>query len=642
MGGRVLFERTPPVDAIRTPAASRSRATTGASPAGPSGASVPPKASKFGTRRALAAHSRAARRSPARSPRTARCAAFLAVLVLRLGVPVQAAPPQQDTRLPAGGEALAGPILLAATERVVAWFGVDRGSVSVGTCDGGYLLRGALLPPVGDTWHVLPAYAERRLLYGTDELVTAVARAARNVAQRSPGAVLGVGNLSGQHGGPLRFSASHEAGRDVDVAYYATTADGRPAQPAAYATFDCEGLSTEGPGTYRLDAERNWLLVEALLTDPDIDVQHIFAATCLAQLVRQAGRRLGAPSELLERTRLLMKRPSGGEPHNDHMHVRVFCSRRDLEWGCRNGGGVWDWTRLHEGHYLGRNSRLRDDLRSNDARRRAAALRVFGRFSAPDLAYGLLALARDPRPNIRILSRHAAARAGDPNVVPALRLGLQEATDPAEVRALIRLLAAFDRLPKTATALLLEQVASEPRRVLRLAKPESFAAVRREALRALAFVGRPVNVPGLIALLGQADARERRLIDRALRFITNHAVANPRASAAAQQAAWQAFWKRMRRYTADEWQLQGFHTAGVSFRGPLYGAAAVPPLVAAIARGGHLAFNAQRQLRPHVGLLAPELPHGHVTASLQAWHSWLGSRLPVGALDDAPPPPAEP
>ena len=36
-----------------------------------------------------------------------------------------------------------------------------------------------------------------------------------------------------------------------------------------------------------------------------------------------------------------MHQPGGAPPHDDHFHVRVYCSRTDRFHGCEDGGPVW-------------------------------------------------------------------------------------------------------------------------------------------------------------------------------------------------------------------------------------------------------------------------------------------------------------
>ena len=47
------------------------------------------------------------------------------------------------------------------------------------------------------------------------------------------------------------------------------------------------------------------------------------------------------PLLLVEYARTLMRQPGDSAPHDDHFHVRVYCTRSDRFHGCRDSGPVW-------------------------------------------------------------------------------------------------------------------------------------------------------------------------------------------------------------------------------------------------------------------------------------------------------------
>lgn len=185
--------------------------------------------------------------------------------------------------------------------------------------------------------------------YGTVELVQALLRAAATVNQTHGGELV-VNDLSLQAGGPIAHHGSHQGGRDVDVLFYALDAQGQP-RDAVGAPLDLTGrgvdfgdLAVSGDDVpVRLDVVRTWAFVEALLADPSSAVQRMFVAKHLrARLLRHA-RVHGAPLAVRRRFEQVACQP--GYPHDDHFHIRVFCSVEDLQAGCLDSGPMPPWRR---------------------------------------------------------------------------------------------------------------------------------------------------------------------------------------------------------------------------------------------------------------------------------------------------------
>lgn len=207
-------------------------------------------------------------------------------------------------------------------------------SVSVGRANRGRLLHGVLLEP-SDTIRFKNGSPEQTR-YGTAELVGMLQRAAEHVAREIPGAQLTVGDLSRRRGGWFRPHRSHRSGRDVDIAFYMLDAEGAVANPMTLIRFrpNGNGRGTHGAGM-RFDDDRNWELVEAMLTDPVADVQYIFVSRWLRRRLLEAGERRGAAPELLEKAGIALEQPRRGGRHDDHFHVRIYCPADDLE-RCRD------------------------------------------------------------------------------------------------------------------------------------------------------------------------------------------------------------------------------------------------------------------------------------------------------------------
>ncbi|WP_438023114.1 penicillin-insensitive murein endopeptidase [Sorangium sp. So ce233] len=195
---------------------------------------------------------------------------------------------------------------------------------SVGYPNEGRLEGGVRLDTSRKDIRVVPAYAHADVRWGLPALVGMIERAARGVARRYPGAVLEVGDLSRQRGGEVHRHGSHESGRDVDLGFYALDARGKQVHAPFFLRFNARLASTNMPGA-RFDVPRNWLLVQHLLADPRARVSHIFISDPLRHALLTHAKRIGVSRALLVRAQLAMMQPTGSEPHDDHMHVRISC-----------------------------------------------------------------------------------------------------------------------------------------------------------------------------------------------------------------------------------------------------------------------------------------------------------------------------
>jgi penicillin-insensitive murein endopeptidase len=221
---------------------------------------------------------------------------------------------------------------------------VDDGtSVSYGPSNAGILLNPAQLPVRGDGYLIPERWAKRGLRYGTDEAVALIVHAAREVDAGKPGGTLGVGDLSPRRGGPSAWHRSHQTGRDIDLIYFAVDDRGRPVEPEYMHRFGRDGVvvrnseNGEAP-VLRFDVERNWLLVKALIDNPVADVQWIFVADWLKQLMLDHAKERGEPTHVVLAASYLLAQPGDSLPHDDHMHLRVYCAPTDRIIGCSDRG----------------------------------------------------------------------------------------------------------------------------------------------------------------------------------------------------------------------------------------------------------------------------------------------------------------
>lgn len=182
--------------------------------------------------------------------------------------------------------------------------------------------------------------------FGRPGLVQALTAAAALVEQQAPGgAPLLIGDLSAKTGGRIPGHDSHRSGRDVDLLFLVTTPEGAPVPSPGFVRFEADGLAyVPGKNEYvRFDVDRQWLLLRALLTSPQIGVQFMFVCHELEALLIDHARALGEPDALVLQAETVMLEPSDSLRHDDHVHLRVACSPEETVNGCSGGGPHWEW-----------------------------------------------------------------------------------------------------------------------------------------------------------------------------------------------------------------------------------------------------------------------------------------------------------
>lgn len=220
-------------------------------------------------------------------------------------------------------------------------------STSIGSPTNGRLEGGVALPLEGPGFR----HNDRRsrdARFGTVELVRAIVRASAVVAHELPGGELIVNDLGFERGGPISHHGSHRAGRDVDLLFYLVDEAGRPV-PSVGAPIEPSGegvdyrdlSQAEDDVRVYFDAARTWRFVRALLEDPEAEVQRIFVVEHLRAMLLAEANRSHAPAAIVERFAAVTCQP--GYPHDDHLHVRWYCSFEDLGAGCEDSPPLYPW-----------------------------------------------------------------------------------------------------------------------------------------------------------------------------------------------------------------------------------------------------------------------------------------------------------
>lgn len=212
-------------------------------------------------------------------------------------------------------------------------------SRSIGVPDRGRLQDGVQL---GSTPHLFLRDGRREAMFGTEELVGLIGRAAAAVGESQPGPKLIVGDLSRARGGRLHPHRSHRSGRDVDLGFYLVDEEGHSVQAARFVNLRRNGCGRIGEQRYCFDAARNWALVAAAVMDPVARVQYVLVAPDIRRRLLAEGERIGAPAELRERVSTVTAPHSGSHAHRSHFHVRIYCSVGDRP-ECIDEPPYYDW-----------------------------------------------------------------------------------------------------------------------------------------------------------------------------------------------------------------------------------------------------------------------------------------------------------
>jgi penicillin-insensitive murein endopeptidase len=154
--------------------------------------------------------------------------------------------------------------------------------------------------------------------------------------------------LSLEQGGGVPGHASHRSGRDADALFYLLDEHGNP-RDGALIPLDPQGNGTDYGNLadptddilVRLDVARTWRYVVSLLEQPGARVQRLFVAEHLRSLLLAHAHAVGTAALLVERFRMVACQPAS--PHDDHLHVRIYCPEDDIRAGCRDSPPIQSW-----------------------------------------------------------------------------------------------------------------------------------------------------------------------------------------------------------------------------------------------------------------------------------------------------------
>jgi len=180
------------------------------------------------------------------------------------------------------------------------------GPMSLGSPSAGLLLNAVQAEKSDLVEPVSPGAA-----WGTEETLSYLERALRKVHEEIPSTPpLQLGDISVEKGGPISPHVSHQAGRDVDIAYF----------------YKADARWYRRGNAQNLDIPRNWAFVRALVTETDVEL--ILIDQSIQTLLREHALTVGEDPLWVDSVfrgagglRPLVRHARG---HATHIHVRFY------------------------------------------------------------------------------------------------------------------------------------------------------------------------------------------------------------------------------------------------------------------------------------------------------------------------------
>ncbi|MBN2341491.1 MAG: penicillin-insensitive murein endopeptidase [Deltaproteobacteria bacterium] len=210
-----------------------------------------------------------------------------------------------------------------------------------GTSDG-VVVNACEMPSEGEGYAF---YHKRDRRYGSEALTGLVERVSKKVMMQYPDSILKVGDLSGKGGGKITGHSSHRTGLDVDLAFFVRNPARSYTGDFLLALHDPNGVAVVDKEVGLFDMEKNWAVVEALLTDTETQVQWIFVSKGLkARLLAYALHRQKDLS-VIEQAAAVLHQPGDSAIHNDHFHIRIYCPDVETSPACAQRKPIWPWVK---------------------------------------------------------------------------------------------------------------------------------------------------------------------------------------------------------------------------------------------------------------------------------------------------------
>ena len=491
-----------------------------------------------------------------------------------------------------------------------------KGSISIGTVTGGFLVAAAEVPVQGPHHQILERIAPRNARFTTDEMRDLLLCAAAAVAKEHPKATLGVGNLSRAAGGDTPWSVSHNNGRDADLAFYSRTTQGKPIVPDHLYDFGRNLTAAARDTTLVFDVEANWSLVKGLIRcEKHAQIEFLFAAAWLERAMLQFARAKGEEPELLARAAALLHQPRKAANHADHLHIRIGCAADDLSEGCLKASRAPQSAIGQAEGVRRRLPAIRAALKNADPAARAGAAELLALYNDSVALDSIVAALSDSAAEVRGAAAASVLRLAPGRAAEVAAAAARE-PDAGVASQMLHGLLAAGAVPALAT------VAAAPD-CRHLALTATLLGCANDLSAA-----RP-----LVALLGHDDALVRASAREGLERLCNRSthdlllargdVGQP-AGAVADQAVWRAFVEAL---PADASRMAvviaGFAERGVRLEG--VGKPEIPQIAAELGSTRPYADNAGWLLTKALRY-EPEEGRGARAAPAAFWWPWLRRR----------------
>lgn len=497
------------------------------------------------------------------------------------------------------------------------------GSLSHGWTSGGTLDRGVRVPLKGEGYAFFRHIKDRRTYYGTAEMAGFVKRVGARMKTADPESVVGVGNISLKSGGRSRWHRSHQTGRDVDVAMFLRNRKGHALNPREFRSFGPDLRSRDGRGL-TFDVDRNLSLVLAMVEDMDVGVQWIFCAEYLKQAMLEAARERGVAPASQERLSKVLHQPTDALPHDDHFHVRLYCSVEDRLYGCLDREPLWPWVDRGDTAYSARVEALSRILEHEALDLRISAVRWLKRIRARPAVPVLIELLGAKEAKLAGASLDAIRAIGDPAAIPGILKALSNTTDLKWGGRLFRTLTSFWAPENLEIAV---RFLTDPATVLHgdLLKADHGAFLITCSGLFERF-GAVEHAPMLLPLLDHPSRAVRAAAERALERITAHtsspSVARSKGKRLKRAVKW---WRKLLAEPPDSTLLrrQGLRRAGHRLGEDLTTPKNVQRLIKAVDdKRKHISHNAVRLLSGITGHQVE--PYFRSRRALKRhWERWL-------------------
>ena len=526
------------------------------------------------------------------------------------------------TESDAEGKELQGPPLPPLTSKEAkSILKRPRGTLSNGKTNGGELVNGRRIRLRGNGYAFFDHIKERETYFGTYEMKRFIERTGIRFKKLHKWSAIGLGNVSVHEGGKTRWHASHQSGRDVDIAMFGKDKRGRSVNPRNFTRYNS---ALESPSGLTFDVPRNTDLVRTLLTDPEYQVQWIFVARWLKRKIMANAKKRGFEPWLVTRMDKVMKQPGDSAPHDDHYHLRLYCAVEDRMHGCVERGPVWDWVDLGDAVFEAHVDNLERVLDMPEVSYRLQAMSQLHDIRAYSSIPTLLEQLDDSRRKVRRAALGVLASFRSPAAVDGLLDRVSRINNLSWSGQLFRtaLRSAKERKSEIAHAFITNPAAMiHPDLV-----DQNLSAFLNPVIKLLRSEADPSIIPSLIALLESKSAAVRTIALNALRDITTHQVAAKESEGEEDQGhivqSWKSLWEANRDHTWADWTRDGLINAGYELAGDVEDPVSIKAIIEATGdKREYISQNAVRLL----GVVTGHMKHqDHKSARQQRayWRRW--------------------